>query len=117
MNQTWAIIRVIFSLLVVVAVGAWVLYRSLKKSEEPVRLIYRLVLTLLLVVAGGWLAIRGGAFAPVIVLPFAVTAGILWAPSWGAILASPLTGMFDGGHETVDPGPMYSVAQSLRKKD
>ena len=117
MNQTWAIIRVIGSLLVVAGIGAWVLYRSVKKSEEPVRLIVRLVLTLLLIVVGGGVAIGSGPYAPVFVLPFAVIAGLLWAPSWGSMLASPLTGMFDGGHEVVDHGPMYSVAQSLRKKD
>ena len=116
-NQTWSIIRLIFSLLVLAGIGSWVLYRSLKKSEEPVRLIYRLVITLVLIVVGGGLAIGSGQFAPVVVLPFAVTVGLLWAPSWGSMLASPLTSMFDGGQEVADPGPMYSVAQSLRKKD
>jgi len=117
MNQTWAVIKVIGSLLLLAGIGAWVLYRSVRKSEEPVRLIYRLVFSLLLVVVGGGLAIGSGAYAPVIVLPFAVTVGLLWAPSWGSMLASPLTSMFDGGQEVVDHGPMYSVAQSLRKKD
>ncbi|MBC8001394.1 MAG: tetratricopeptide repeat protein, partial [Opitutaceae bacterium] len=117
MNQTWSILQVIGSVLVLAGIGGWVLYRSLKQSDEPVRLIYRLVITLVLIVVGGGLAIGSGHFAPVIVLPFAVTVGLLWAPSWGSMLASPLTSMFDGGQEVADPGPMYSVAQSLRMKD
>ena len=117
MNHTWAIIQAIGSLLVVGGIGAWVLYRSLKKSEEPVRLAYRLVITVVLVVVACWVALGSGPYAPVFVLPFAVIVGLLWAPSFGSMLASPLTGMFDGGREVFDHGPLYSVAQSLRKKD
>jgi outer membrane protein assembly factor BamD (BamD/ComL family) len=54
-------------------------------------------------------------------LPFlCVVVGLIltavWGSSIGRIFASPLTSMFDGGSEEIEPQPMYSIAEAKRKQ-
>lgn len=97
------------------AVFLFLLFRSLKKSEDPHKLIFRWVLTFAL--AGGgiyatrWFPPQG---TPPVVAFFAIIIGAMWTKSIGSFIAAPLTGMFTGGSQEVDPAPLYSIAMSKR---
>jgi hypothetical protein len=119
------------SLILVVTTSAWFLYRSLQRSHEPARLAWRwfvsacLVAGTLLFLVKGLGFGGGGSFganyakAFIIAITIAVCGillGILWAPSIGALLASPLVGLFDGGGQEIQPEPCYSAALRSRKR-
>lgn len=114
-----AIIEALVVLATTLGILGWLFWRTLKKSDEPLRLVWKWGLTLFLIVAGvkllGKLALAGGWSAVAAVLfslPFAVILGILWAPSIATTLASPLTSIFDGGSESLEERPVYSIAEA-----
>ena len=100
----------------------WLMVRSLKRSEDPAKLVVKWIITALVVgvlvfVLGAWGPSVGSAF----VMPFAcVLLGIILALTWGAdigsLLSRPLTSMFDGGSAIAEPEPLYSIALAKRKK-
>jgi tetratricopeptide (TPR) repeat protein len=53
---------------------------------------------------------------PLLTLFPALVLGRMWAPSIGAILASPLTNIFDGGSEEAEAKPFYFTAEGKRRK-
>jgi len=104
---------------------AWkALSRSLERSEDPVKLCVKWAGTLALAVAWAWTLkslMQAGGYAlgflgPLITAAIGIIIGIIWAPSSGAMLARPLTHMFDGGDEPADPEPFYAVAMAKRKR-
>ncbi|HEX3856891.1 MAG TPA: tetratricopeptide repeat protein [Verrucomicrobiae bacterium] len=113
----------VFFLVVVFGFAGWVLFRSLKRSEDPPKLIFKLILTSVVVgcaflvvgpmlQAGGY----GGAFVGV---PLAAVCGlamaIIWRHSIADLVANPIASLYDGGKEEVEPKPFYSIAISKRK--
>jgi tetratricopeptide (TPR) repeat protein len=110
-------------LMILITCGAiiWVLARAVKRSEDPARLLFKLVLTVILVGAlfgyAAWIGFDNLAAVtiPFLCVGFGVVMSILWAPHWGAMLAKPLTSMFDGGDEEPDPVPLYSTAIAKQK--
>ena len=109
-------------MLVVVGTAVLLLIRSLKRSEDPPKLLFKWILTF--VFAGTLLVIvrkigfedNSAVLIPAVCVLFGIPLGAMWAPSWGAILAKPFTAMFDGGDTPPDPTPFYSVAFSRRKQ-
>jgi len=108
-------------LLVFIALVGWVLWRTLKQTEDPAKLLFKWVLTLIFTVGIlGYAAWIGFDNSAAVTVPFAcviycVAMSLLWAPHLGAMLARPLAAMYDGGSAEPDPEPLYSVATSLRK--
>lgn len=106
----------------VVALGAcgWLLVRCLKRAEDPAWLLFKWVLTVVLVGAVWWLAAQFrqslGAVAVILIgLLVGVFLSTLWAPHLGALLAKPFTALYDGGLEEPEPQPFYSIALAKRK--
>ena len=99
----------------------WLLWRALKRSEDPARLIFKWVLTLIFTAGllgyAAWVGFDNlaGITVPFLCVLYAIAMSILWAPYLGSWLASPLTAMYDGGSAEPDPEPLYAVATSLRK--
>src|SRR6266851_4007861 len=100
----------------------WLIVRSVKRSDDPAKLIFKWVLTFGLV-AGFFGLTKGigldnlGAMAILpICLAFGAALGILWAPSLGAAMAKPITSLFDGGDKELEPQPLYSAAIARRKR-
>jgi tetratricopeptide (TPR) repeat protein len=92
-------------------------YRSLKRSEDPPKLAFKWIFTAVLV-GGTLVALRGFPqqyWASVVLIP-AFILGLVWAPNVGALVARPLTGLFDGGDEEVERRPLYSMAEAKRSK-
>lgn len=96
--------------------------RALRRSEDPVRLIVKWLFTVLVAGTLFWFArdsvkTEAGAF----IVPFAcvfvgVIMSVVWAPSIGAALISSITAGFDGGSEPIEPAPLYSTAEGLRRR-
>lgn len=106
----------IAGLVLFLVIIGWVAVRMVRNSEDPPRLIFKWLLTLGLLGFGFPFSVRFGYFAPLVMLLFAVPAGLIWAPQVGEFIASPLTGMFDGGRDEIDPTPLYSIAESKRQR-
>lgn len=114
------------------AFGLWLFYCALKRSESPLKIIYKGLLTLTLV--GGELyvihrlndSLQEGAISTnatwVLCLVASVAAAgvimsIIWTPHIAGLLASPLTDIFDGGSQPPERRPAYSAAISKRRQD
>jgi tetratricopeptide (TPR) repeat protein len=117
MSHAWNIVTDILSLLFVLACFGYAGYRTLDKSTDPARLVFKWVLTVVVIFTGiytvrqfpptGW---------PGVAAAFAVVVGIIWGTSIGEMVAAPLTGMFDGGGGEAEKKPMYSYAEARRRK-
>ncbi|MGD0744423.1 MAG: tetratricopeptide repeat protein [Verrucomicrobiota bacterium] len=109
-------------LTIILGFGTWLFIRSLKRSENPPKLIFKWVVTMLVVACyvcvdipwvrdGGPLAAAG--------IFMAVVLGIILVIAWGnsiiTSIARPLTNIIDGGNEPPEPKPYYSIAISKRK--
>ncbi len=120
------ILSVVLGLLMMVAFFAltgWLLFRSLKKTDDPGRLIFKWVLTLFFAGTALWVAVSSpsGDMASAFIVPIAGAAcglcmGIIWAPNIGAIFAKPITGLYDGGDAVIEERAFYSIARANRQK-
>src|SRR6267142_715723 len=124
MSRTFEIVRAgIVPALSLLAIG-WLLVRSVKRAEDPARLIFKWILTAVLIgfmilgvgpviSKGGY----GGAFGgvPLAVICLLVLTAI-WRHSIGSIVAKPFSSLYDGGDDEPDPHPAYSVAQARQKQ-
>jgi tetratricopeptide (TPR) repeat protein len=111
-------------LLFVVGFFIWLFIRVLKKSEDPGRLIFKWVLTAIIVPAmclligpvmkdGGYGAAFGG-------IPATAVGGLLLAMIWrrniANLMATPIGNLYDGGTTPLEPKPLYSHAMAQRKR-
>lgn len=117
-------LRIALLALVALGIVGLILYtfvRAFKKSEDPVKLAVKWLVTLLVCGALFWLARGTAGSGAALVVPFACVAlaiilSFVWAPSIGHILFSPILSALDGGNEEPDPVPLYSTAEALRKR-
>ncbi len=100
----------------------WLIVRSVKRSDDPSKLIFKWLLTFGLV-AGLFGITKGIGFdtpaavaIPFICVGFGVAMSVIWAPSLAAAMAKPITSMFDGGDKELEPQPLYSAAIARRKR-
>jgi tetratricopeptide (TPR) repeat protein len=119
--QLWRTIGSIVGWLVAVGlIVGW----SLKKAEDPARMIFKWLLTLGIaaymyyvvaptVAEGGY----GAAFAGI---PMAAVGGlaaaIVWRHNIANLIAQPFASLYDGGNIPPEPKPAYSVAQARQKQ-
>ena len=108
--------------------AGWVLYRWLKKSEDPARLLAQWAITAVMVAITWWVAGRsiarsgggldyGTAFVVVVSCAICgIVLGLVWGSDIATFLGRPLTGLFDGGGQEVVPQPFYSIAEARRKQ-
>ena len=112
----------VFLLLVIAGFAGWVLFRSLKRSEDSARLIFKWIFTGIVVwfvfervapafAKGGFDAISGLLLMLICGLAMAVT----WRHAITDLIANPIASLYDGGKEEVEPKPFYSIAISKRK--
>jgi TolA-binding protein len=117
MKYTW------IEILVGVAMFLGVVWWSVVNSDEPLRLIARWAITLLML--GGMLKFGvpmlfqgqvGAIVGMLIIGALGIVIGIVWASTWTAIAFSPLTSAFDGGSQEVEAKALYSAAETKRKR-
>ena len=121
--HTYEIVR--GTVLLTIALGAigWFMIRCLKRSEDPARLMFKLILTGAVIGFLIWevvpIVTRGDPSAAV-AAPLAALCGlvltIIWGRNIGSLVARPFTSLYDGGSAEVTPQPAYSVAQSNQKR-
>jgi tetratricopeptide (TPR) repeat protein len=123
-SRTFEIVRGTVLLAVALSAMGWFLFRCLKRSDDPARLLFKWILTALvigfmiwkvgpIVGAGGY----GGAF---IGIPSTAVCGIvltiIWRHNLAGLVAKPFTSLYDGGSEEPVPHPAYSIGQSKQKQ-
>src|SRR3954471_24233101 len=124
MNKTGEMVRGIAFLVLVTATLGWVVIRSVQKAEDPARMIFKWVLTVLMLIfmfrkvapivgQGGY----GGAFGGI---PLTALCGlalaIIWRRSISELVARPFGSLYDGGDQEAIPRPAYSTALSRQKQ-
>jgi len=122
MNPWRVAIGLVMILTVVAGIG-WFIWQTIKRADDPAKLALKYFVTLLVLGVGGWAVyervgfnIAGAFMVPFVCVFVGIVMSILWAPHLGALLAKPLTSLFDGGDMPADPQPLYSVAESRRKQ-
>ena len=110
-----------FSILVAACVAAWFLFLFLRKSEDPALLVFKWVLTALIV---GWLVwfTEAGRNTPmnfqhvIATLVGGLVLAAIWRHNLTGFFAKPFTSLYDGGDTEVEPQPFYSIADAKRKQ-
>jgi len=84
--------------------------RTLQRSGEPMKLVWKWAVTLPFVAFCLFFAAHLGPFGPFLIVFMAVVLSFMWTPHISEMLFSPLTNLFDGGHEPPERKPYYSIA-------
>jgi tetratricopeptide (TPR) repeat protein len=122
MSQTLQIAADIFWLTIILGFGIWLFIRSLKRSENRPKLIFKWIFTAIVVgfvfatVVPGF---REGGVEAMSALFTMLVCGLALAITWRQSIieavAKPLTGMIDGSNEPPEPKPYYSIALTKQK--
>jgi tetratricopeptide (TPR) repeat protein len=104
--------------LLVVFIG--VLWRVLSKSDEPGVIVKRLIYSLPSLALLTWAIVNLEKIHPLVTVPVMAIGflflGIIWTPNIGAIIAKPLTSLYEGEDEPPEQKPFYSIATAFRLK-
>jgi tetratricopeptide (TPR) repeat protein len=111
-----AAISRILALAIGLALVIWLMIHSIRNAEDPLRMIFKWVLTWPLVALILLSLNLLGAYAPMLIAFCGIILSILWTPHIIPFLFQPLTGAFDGGNIPPDPAPLYSIARSKQKQ-
>jgi len=122
MNGNLQLVTDIFWLAIILGLGIWLIIRSLKRSDDRSRLIFKWAITavvvglVLLVVVPDFREGGDATFgALILMLICGLTMVITWRHSIIEAIAKPLTSAMDGSNEPPEPKPYYSVALTKRK--
>jgi hypothetical protein len=116
MSTTYKIVEGTIGLVVILGVIGWGVFRMLKRSYDPAKMLFKLAITVPLVLACFIGAIELSFYGPFVMIILGVAISVIWTPHIGEWLCKPLTGLYDGSDEPPPPKPYYSTAQSLRMK-
>ena len=121
-------LRFAFGIVVIVATLAgiaWTMWRLLKNSYDPSALLFRWIITFVLIV-GGYYAIdhivgpNGGPMEKVLGMFLGMFIGLilagLWVPAIVGKVSDAIGSLYTGGNEPLPPQPFYSVAETRRKQ-
>jgi len=109
-------------LLAFIAGGIWAYFRLLKFADDPARIIFKTVLTtVLLALYGGFIApMIWNGYGAVVAIPLAALTGVIIALIWfqhiGNAMARPFENLFTGGSRPPDPEPFFSIARAKRQQ-
>jgi len=111
-----------FFLVVVVGFTGWVLFRLLKRSDAPAKLVFKWIFTAaMMALMIYWVVpqFKEGGFAAIAAIGLAGIWGLVMTITWRHslidLVANPIASLYDGGKEEVEPKPFYSIANSKRK--
>ena len=103
-------------ILFVVFMLGWFVVRTIKRAEDPTRMLVKWLITLPVLVLLFVAAPAIGLAGPFLIVACAVVFSLVWTPHIGAWVAKPLTSMFDDGDRQIEPKPFYSAALAHRKR-
>lgn len=95
----------------------WMSVRTLRRSGDPKTLIIKWVFTIPFILGCLLLAAKMGPFGPFLIVFMAIILSVMWTPHISEALFSPLTSLFDGGHEEPEKKPFYSIAKAKRNRN
>jgi hypothetical protein len=111
----WHLVLDISAWVLLAAGGCWGGWHFLRKSLNPAKLVFKWVLTAACIELNIWLIHHCQSFIlPILILPGAITIGLMWAPGVGSKMAGMLTNSMDGGDVPPEDQPFYSVAETKR---
>jgi hypothetical protein len=121
--HAWAIIKTVVEIVLTVGILGWLIWLSIRKAEDPGRMIFRWVLTagvFAFMYFEAFPLLRGEGFDVIfgfiMVMASGVTMIVVWRHSIAAVIAMPFGALYDGGNVPPEPRPAYSVAQARRKQ-
>jgi tetratricopeptide (TPR) repeat protein len=123
MTQIGAIIRGLVVVLIFGGLAGWLVFRTVKKAEDPALMIVKWVVTAIvvgflvgfvmpMVASPGYGALFGVLITTVCGLVMAIT----WRRNLAGLVADPIASLYDGGNDAPDPQPFYSVARARQKQ-
>jgi tetratricopeptide (TPR) repeat protein len=122
-SHAGTVIRGILTLAVIAAGVGFVVVHSVRRAEDPARMIFKWIITLGVAIFLIWVAIPAvmvEGYAALhglsLILICAVVIIITWRHDLASLIADPIAGLYDGGTEPPDPHPAYSVAQARQKQ-
>ena len=116
MSTTCKIVEGTIGLVVILGIIGWGLFHMLKRSYDPAQVLFKLAITVPLVIACFIGAIELSFLGPLVMIILGVAMTVMWTPHIGEWLCNPLAGLYDGGNERPEQKPYYSIARSLRMK-
>jgi len=117
-------IRGLLILIFLLGVAGWLVVLTIRKSEEPARMIVKWIFTFMvlgvLFLVVGPIIQQGGYGGAFVGIPATAVCGLALAITWrhsiASLVADPVASLYDGGQEPIVPHPAYSVAQAKYKK-
>src|SRR5882724_9105662 len=114
MPQPLRIALMLFAALGLLGLIAASFLSAFRRSADPVGLLIKWIITLLIVGGFGWLTFSmrdsfGAVTLPFLAVGIAIVFSYMWAPSVAGALFSSITNAFDGGAEEIDAAPLYST--------
>ena len=83
----------------------WLLIRAFKRTEDPSKLLFKSVFTLVFVVFCIRTGAQLGIVGPFVIVFMGIVMSVMWTPHIAAIMSKPITSLFDGGDEEPEPKP------------
>lgn len=124
METTLRFVFGFFVLLAPFAIGLWIARRLLKNSVDPAALLFRWVLTAV-VIGGGFIFLNwlvppdSGPLEKVLAVFAGAILGlilaVIWLPTVVNVVSNAFGSLFTGGNEPPPPQPYYSIAMTKRK--
>lgn len=111
-------------LLIVICGGGYLTFQTIRRSEDPAKLIFKWVFTIvvaaMMVIYIGPMMAQGGMVAAFGGIPATAVAGIALAITWrrnlAEMVANPIGNLYDGGTAQYEARPVYSQAIGMRKR-
>lgn len=116
MSHGWPFIRGLLILAALLGIAGGLMFLAFKRSEDPKRVLWKTLFSIPVLIAAIMAIPWFGPFGPFLIVLCGVILSILWTPHIGSVLLSPLTSLFDGGHEEPEQRPLYSIALAQRKR-
>ena len=104
------------SFIIVIGFFAWLLVRTLRRTEDPAKMIFKLAFTIPFAFFCIWMARQMGPYGPPVILVMGIVLSIMWTPHISEWISKPLSSLYDGGAEPPEPKPYYSIAQAKRQR-
>ncbi|HTQ50873.1 MAG TPA: hypothetical protein VMJ12_09185 [Candidatus Acidoferrales bacterium] len=94
----------------------WLMVRTLKRAEDPAKVLFKWAFSIPFVLVCFWVAGRASIYGPILIVAMGVVLSIMWTPHISELISRPLTSLYDGGNEPPEPKPYYSIAQARRQR-
>jgi hypothetical protein len=115
MHRAFDIVLGTVGLVITIGLVGWLFFFMLKRSDDPGKMLFKWAFTVPFIICCIWLGGKMGPFGPFLIVFMAVVLSFMWTPHIGELFSSPITNLFDGGHERPDDKPQYSTAITKRK--